>query len=330
MPEAMNIQEQHNLGEGNLDSRERDEFGEINEGDGQNVHAHPVNIDQEVVVQRQRIGNAQNSNNRPPQSQRRVEDIQRNQDMEQRRGMQGPVQGNAQGNGNQGIPEEARFQAGQGVQGVARGHGRMMRGARGGGGFVRGNMSGHVNDGGYGRNMPQQGGVQYQPYNDPRNRQPEWSRGQSLFDMVPRDQQYISERLASQSNGINNGRQEHKEAQPHYNAGDAARLHQQSGFHSGGFMYPTALDGPFARAMSQITCNPTTANQGIFENHSNLNKDLFEQLQMALTIKMGLNGPQQVKERALHNVLTNSPARTDMRQILQSRAELYGDELDPK
>ena len=50
---------------------------------------------------------------------------------------------------------------------------------------------------------------------------------------------------------------------------------------------------------------------------------------MALTVQMGLNGPQQVKERALHNVLTSKAARGDMRQVLQSRAEIYGDELDP-
>ena len=45
---------------------------------------------------------------------------------------------------------------------------------------------------------------------------------------------------------------------------------------------------------------------------------------------MRLNGPQQVKERALYNVLTSKSARGDMKQILQSRAEIYGDVLDPK
>ena len=79
--------------------------------------------------------------------------------------------------------------------------------------------------------------------------------------------------------------------------------------------------------MSQITCNPTSANQGT--GGQIFNRELFEQLQMALTVQMGLNGPQQVKERALHNVLTSKSARGDMRQVLQSRAEIYGDELDP-
>ena len=59
-------------------------------------------------------------------------------------------------------------------------------------------------------------------------------------------------------------------------------------------------------------------------------REMFDQLQMALTLQMGLNGPQQVKERALNNVLTSKAARYDIRQILQSRAELYGDELNPK
>ena len=59
-------------------------------------------------------------------------------------------------------------------------------------------------------------------------------------------------------------------------------------------------------------------------------RELFEQLQMALAIQLGLNGPQQVKEHALHNVLNSSSARSDMKQILQSRAGIYGDELDPK
>ena len=48
-----------------------------------------------------------------------------------------------------------------------------------------------------------------------------------------------------------------------------------------------------------------------------------------LAVKMGLNGPEQVKERALHNVLTSKSVRGDMKQVLQSRAEIYGDMVDP-
>ena len=99
--------------------------------------------------------------------------------------------------------------------------------------------------------------------------------------------------------------------------------------HSAQFQFPTLPTGPFARAMSQVTCNPTTANQGTVSEKI-FSREMFEQLQMALTVQLGLNGPQQVKERALHNVLSSASARVDIKQILQSRAELYGDELDPK
>ena len=49
---------------------------------------------------------------------------------------------------------------------------------------------------------------------------------------------------------------------------------------------------------------------------------------MALAVKMGLNGPQQVREQALQNVLTSKAARGDMKQVLQSRAEIYGEALN--
>ena len=99
-----------------------------------------------------------------------------------------------------------------------------------------------------------------------------------------------------------------------------------------GGMYanPTLQHGAFAQAMSQISCNPSSAAQGSGLDPIDLNKKLFEQLQLALAVKMGLNGPQQVKERALHNVLTSKSARGDVKQILQSRAEIYRDMLDPK
>ena len=81
--------------------------------------------------------------------------------------------------------------------------------------------------------------------------------------------------------------------------------------------------------MSQITCNPSSASQGNASRTNDLNDQLNNQLQMALAVSLGLNGPQLVKERALHNVMTSKSARGDMKQILQSRAEIYGDALDP-
>ena len=84
------------------------------------------------------------------------------------------------------------------------------------------------------------------------------------------------------------------------------------------------------RSMSQITCDLSSAAQGSLSNTNHLNEDLFNQLQLALAVKMGLNGPEQVKERALHNVLTSKTAQRDMRQVLQSRAEISRRRVGPK
>ena len=96
------------------------------------------------------------------------------------------------------------------------------------------------------------------------------------------------------------------------------------------FQYPMSPDGTFAQRMSRISGDPTVASQGSVLNSDEISKKLFDQLQMALTVQLGLNGPQQIKKRALQNVLTSKSARGDMKQILQSRAEIYGDDLDPK
>ena len=84
-----------------------------------------------------------------------------------------------------------------------------------------------------------------------------------------------------------------------------------------------------ASAMSQISSNPSSTSQGnVFRAIQN-NDQLNNQLRMALAINLGLNGPQEAKEGALKNVLTSKTARGDMKQVLQSRAEIYGDALDP-
>ena len=84
-----------------------------------------------------------------------------------------------------------------------------------------------------------------------------------------------------------------------------------------------------ASAMSQITSNPSASSQGNRSRSFEIKDQLNNQLQMALAINLGLNGPQEEKERALHNVLTSKSARGDLKQVLQSRAEIYGDALDP-
>ena len=85
----------------------------------------------------------------------------------------------------------------------------------------------------------------------------------------------------------------------------------------------------FTRAVSHIF-DERAGPQGNSGMGSRASQQMFEQLQMALAIKMGLDGPQLVKQRALQNLLTSETARGDIRQIVRSRAELYGDLLDPK
>ena len=111
--------------------------------------------------------------------------------------------------------------------------------------------------------------------------------------------------------------------------GQIASPTEQKGQEGRVFRNPTDVNGIFARSMSQITCNPSSASQGSVTRSIELNNQFNNQLQMALAIQLGLNGQQMVKERALHNVLTSESARGDVKQILQSRAEIYGDALDP-
>ena len=82
-------------------------------------------------------------------------------------------------------------------------------------------------------------------------------------------------------------------------------------------------------SLSQITCDPSAASPGSLLNANHLNETLFNQTQLALAVRVGFNGPQQVKEQALQNVLTSRSARGNMKQILQSWGEIYGDVLDP-
>ena len=93
--------------------------------------------------------------------------------------------------------------------------------------------------------------------------------------------------------------------------------------------YPLGQACEFTRAVSHIF-DERTGPQGNNGMGNRASQQMFEQLQMALAIKMGLDGPQLVKQRALKNLLTSETARGDIRQIVRARAELYGDLLDPK
>ena len=96
------------------------------------------------------------------------------------------------------------------------------------------------------------------------------------------------------------------------------------------YQYPTQKESEFATAMSRIACHTDLASKGSSLNLSDLRKDLNDQLQLALAVKMGLNGSQQINERALYNVVTSQSARGDLKQVLRARAELYGEMLEAK
>ena len=50
---------------------------------------------------------------------------------------------------------------------------------------------------------------------------------------------------------------------------------------------------------------------------------------MSLAVNLGLHGTKAVKERTVHTVFTYKSARGDVKQIQQSRADIYGDSLGP-
>jgi hypothetical protein len=84
--------------------------------------------------------------------------------------------------------------------------------------------------------------------------------------------------------------------------------------------------GDFKRAMSRISQNQSSAEK--VTSNSGLCKEIFEELQLALAVKMGINCSKLVKQRALNNVLSCKYARNDIQQVLQARAHIYGDSLD--
>ena len=82
------------------------------------------------------------------------------------------------------------------------------------------------------------------------------------------------------------------------------------------FSFPTERHGDFARHMSRISNNTMAASSGSSVYQANLRNNLADQLQLALAIQLGLNGPQLIKQHALLNVLTSKSARGDLQQVL--------------
>ena len=66
------------------------------------------------------------------------------------------------------------------------------------------------------------------------------------------------------------------------------RFQPRGGIGVGQFANPTVKAGLLAQAMSRIASNPSSASQGNLVGTNNLNEKLFNELQLALAVKMGL------------------------------------------
>ena len=91
--------------------------------------------------------------------------------------------------------------------------------------------------------------------------------------------------------------------------------------------FPTNPRGKFAQAMSAIACNPSSGAKGRVEN--SFSNTFREQVSQALAIKLNLKTNQQANERALSQLLNSKARSGELKQVLQARAAVYEDLLDP-
>ena len=80
--------------------------------------------------------------------------------------------------------------------------------------------------------------------------------------------------------------------------------------------------------MSTVARNPHTASQGMVSNSSS-GSELDEQLKLGLAVQLGLNGIDQIKKRALKNLVTSKQARASLKQTVRARACVYGEVVKP-
>ena len=81
--------------------------------------------------------------------------------------------------------------------------------------------------------------------------------------------------------------------------------------------------------MSAIACNAEAGAKGVFDFVSRGQDSFKEQISEALALKLNLKTTQQANERSLANLLKSKNTRGDFKQVLQARAAVYGQTLDP-
>ena len=79
--------------------------------------------------------------------------------------------------------------------------------------------------------------------------------------------------------------------------------------------------------MSAIACGPSSGAKGMVE--SPISNTFSEQVSQALAIKLNLKTNQQANERALSQLLKSKSRSGELKQVLQARAAIYEDVLDP-
>ena len=99
--------------------------------------------------------------------------------------------------------------------------------------------------------------------------------------------------------------------------------------HSAEFQFPTNPNGDFATAMSAIACNAGDNTKGTFFNLSQGGEPFKNELEQALALKLNLTTTQRANEKALTDLTKTSGSTAGLKQVLQARAALYGDLLEP-
>ena len=168
--------------------RTGDEFGEFNEGNVEGLSPIQINTGNiEHLARHPAIAEERGTGNDPNQMRENLQSNQIWQEPIQFQANQGNQRGQDGSDARQYRQEVVDNRGGRGGRG---GIGRGDRGRRGG---IDG-RGGRKGAGGYGRGESRQNTVNAGPYGEPRRNQQNWHMGQSLYDMVQGDQNYISER----------------------------------------------------------------------------------------------------------------------------------------
>ena len=81
--------------------------------------------------------------------------------------------------------------------------------------------------------------------------------------------------------------------------------------------------------MSSIACNAEAGAKGVFNLVSQGNDSFKEHVSQALALKLNLKTTQQANEKVLLSLLKSDGQKGGLKQMLQARAAVYGNFLDP-